>query len=105
MEISRDWATVISHQPSELGMLMIVVKSVSCLGSYKLNITLSNGIAGVFDVSPYLAFGVFSELKNLGYFQQVRVNFCGIEWPNGQDFSADTISHDLTRHPSHHQQI
>jgi len=34
-------------------------------------------------------------LKNVDYFRLVKPAHYGIRWPNGQDFSSDTIIHDL----------
>ncbi len=74
---------------------MLKVLNISQIEPYKLHVVLSNGKKGVFDVAPYLDKGIFVHLQNMAYFQRVRINFCGICWPNGQDFSADTIEHDL----------
>ncbi len=74
---------------------MIKVKRVSYYNDYKLYVELSNGIRGYFDVFPYLDKGIFVQLKNIDYLKMVRVNFCGVSWPRGQDFSADTIEHEL----------
>lgn len=70
---------------------MLSVKSVSYLGNYKIKIHLSNERYGVFDLSPYLEKGIFRQLKDEEYLKQVKPNFVGICWPNGQDFSADTL--------------
>ncbi len=74
---------------------MLTVQNISVIEPYKLCATLSNGVEGVFDVSPYLQKGIFVRLQNFEYFQRVRINFCGICWPDGQDFSADTIEYDI----------
>jgi len=50
-----------------------------------------------FDIAPYLDKGIFTELKKESYFQQARVAFGGIVWPNNQDFSADTIDYELRK--------
>jgi hypothetical protein len=74
---------------------MLTVTQVKPFKDYLLKIELSNGKNGLFDVSPYLDKGVFSELKNRDYFKKVKVFFCGISWPHNQDFSADTIESEL----------
>jgi len=79
---------------------MIKVISVEPMDGHKLRIQLSNGKIGVFDVSPYIDKGVFHELKDPQYFRRVKVAFGGIMWPHEQDFSADTIEHDLDVEPS-----
>ena len=40
---------------------------------------------------PLLDFGVFKELKNKQYFQQVVVNDGTVTWPNEQDICPDTL--------------
>ena len=72
---------------------MLRVSHIEYCNDYKLKATLSNGIEGVFDVAPYLDKGIFTQLKNTDYLKQVKINFAGIYWPNGQDFSADTIEY------------
>ena len=58
---------------------------------YKLKIRFKNDEEKLFDVKPYLNKCIFSELKDRAYFKQVRVAFGTVEWPNGQDFSKDTL--------------
>jgi len=58
--------------------------------NYKLAVTFDNGEKRLFDVTPFLDKGVFSELKDINYFKKVKVAFGAIEWPNEQDFSKDT---------------
>ena len=78
---------------------MIKVTSVEPVEGHKLKIELSNGRIGLFDVSPYLDKGVFSELRDPQYFRRVRVAFGGIMWPHEQDLSADTIECELEAGP------
>jgi len=35
--------------------------------------------------------GIFTQLKEKSYFQQVRVSMGTVEWPKGQDFCPDTL--------------
>lgn len=74
---------------------MIKVKHVSHHNEYKLYVELSNGRCGFFDVSEYLDKGIFHQLSDIEYLKTVKENFAGICWPNGQDFSADTINHEM----------
>ena len=46
-------------------------------------------------MEPYIAKGIFTQLKDVDYLKQVTINFAGICWPNVQDFSADTIEYEL----------
>jgi hypothetical protein len=59
--------------------------------AYTLNIKLDNGKIRVFDVAPFLEKGIFTELKNTGYFKLVKVRGRSVSWPHSQDFCADTI--------------
>lgn len=59
--------------------------------NYKLIVTFDNNEVRIFDVTPCLDKGIFSELKNIDYFRQVKVAFGSVEWPNEQDFSKDTL--------------
>lgn len=72
---------------------MLSVDKIEYAFDYKLKAKLSNGKEGFFDVSGYLEKGIFTQLKNKEYLKQVKTNFAGIYWPNGQDFSADTIEY------------
>ena len=67
------------------------VVTVKPENDYKLEVTFDNGEKRLFDVTRFLDKGVFSELKNIDYFQQVNVAFGAIEWPHEQDFSKDTL--------------
>ncbi len=65
------------------------------LEDYKIKIVTGSGITGTFDVKSYLEGKAFQELKNINYFNLVKSSNYGIEWPNEQDFSSDTIVYDL----------
>ncbi|RCS59901.1 DUF2442 domain-containing protein [Parvibium lacunae] len=67
------------------------VKSVAAIEGYTLSLLFENGEQRLFDVSPYLDKGIFTELKDPEYFKQVRVSFGSVEWPHEQDFSKDTL--------------
>jgi hypothetical protein len=72
---------------------------VEPLDNYRLHVHLSNGKTGVFDVSPYLDKGVFTELRDPQYFRRVRTAFGGVIWPHEQDFSPETIEYELVETP------
>lgn len=42
-------------------------------------------------MSRYIGKGIFKELRDKRYFRKVRIIAGGIEWPNEQDLSVDTI--------------
>ena len=67
------------------------VKQVSPSTNYKLVLKFTNGEKGVFDCSNLLEFGVFRELKNKNYFNQVKVIDGTVVWPHEQDICPDTL--------------
>lgn len=67
------------------------VIDIQILPEYKIKVTLSNGKTGIFDVTPYLDRGVFTELKNYDYFKRAWIEYGTIVWPHEQDFSPETI--------------
>lgn len=71
-----------------------ILKAVP-LGDHKIEILTSSGVTGIFDVKPYLKGSAFKELEDQSYFRLVRPAHQGIMWPNGQDFSSDTIIWDI----------
>jgi hypothetical protein len=71
-----------------------ILKAVP-LDDYRIEIETSGGIAGIFDVKPYLTGGAFRQLQDKSYFSLVRPAHHGISWPHEQDFSSDTIIHDI----------
>ena len=58
-------------------------------------VEMMDGRSGLFDVRPYMQGDFFGALKDEAYFQQVRIFFSGIGWPNGQDLGPDTIDAEL----------
>jgi hypothetical protein len=69
--------------------------SVSPLEGKKVAVVFSDGISGIFDVTPYIRSEFFKRLEDDSYFKQVRLFFSGIGWPDGQDLGPDTIEADL----------
>jgi hypothetical protein len=65
------------------------------LDDYRIEVETSSGVAAIFDVKPYLAGGAFRQLQDKSYFSLVCPAHHGIMWPNEQDFSSDTIIHDI----------
>ena len=51
-------------------------KLVKPLPDYRIYVELENGQKGVFDLKPYLDSGVFRELKDVHYFNQVDFFWC-----------------------------
>jgi hypothetical protein len=73
------------------------VKSVKPLSGYRLEIVFTDGETGVYDCRPLLDFGVFAELRDEAYFQQVRAELGTVSWPHEQDICPDTLYVDSAR--------
>lgn len=69
-------------------MRIVEVKPKS---DYTLQIISDDGRTGIFDVSPYLEFEAFTDLKNKDAFMKIMNGGYFIEWDCGADLSADTI--------------
>ena len=81
--------------------MMKKITRVIPLKNYELELEFDSNEVRVFDVKPYLDRGIFTQLKDIAYFQQVRLFLDSITWPNGQDFDPDHLyleSHDTTPH-------
>lgn len=64
---------------------------VKALKSYKLEIKFEDGKKGIFDVSPYLEFVQFKELKDENIFNTVKIDGLSISWSNGADICPDEL--------------
>jgi hypothetical protein len=67
-----------------------VIKA-SAKKNYKVELLFDNGEERVFDVSPYLNKGIFSELKEPKVFYSVKAIDGTIQWQNEADFCPDTL--------------
>jgi len=56
-----------------------------------LDLRFSDGSLRRFDAKPYLNMGIFTELKDVNYFRNVRVAYGTVQWPNEQDFAPETL--------------
>ncbi|MEE9354879.1 MAG: DUF2442 domain-containing protein [Methylococcaceae bacterium] len=71
--------------------MYLSVKSVRPLAGYKLLIKFENDENKIFDVTPYLEIGKFSELKDISLFNSVSVSFDSIEWANHLDLDPELL--------------
>ena len=71
--------------------MYLSVKNVKPLNGYKLLLEFENNEEKVFDVSPYLDLGKFSELKDVSLFNSVTVSFDTIQWPNHLDLDPELL--------------
>ena len=83
------------------------VKTVKPLQGYRIYVEIEDGRKGIFDLNPYLDHGVFRELRDIHYFNQVGILFGAVTWPNDQDIAPETLLAemtpvDLTPGESHH---
>ena len=67
------------------------VEKVQPNPDFTLTLTFDNGETKIFDVKPYLDFGVFKSLKNHNNFYAVSPFMGTIHWKDGQDFCPDTL--------------
>ena len=67
------------------------VKFVKPLPDYYIYVEIENGNKGIFDLKPYLNLGVFRELQDMHYFNQVHILFGAVTWPNEQDIAPETL--------------
>lgn len=67
------------------------VKIVKPLSDYLIYVEVADGRKGVFDLKPYLNHGVFSELRDVHYFNQVGILFGAATWPHEQDIAPETL--------------
>lgn len=67
------------------------VTKVEAKSDFILSVCFEDGKEGLFDLKPYLDFGVFKELKNQNYFQQVGIEYGAVTWPHGQDIAPETL--------------
>ncbi len=71
------------------------VKVVKPGPDYKIYVETEDGRKGVFDMSPYLERGVFRELRDINYFNQVGILFGAVTWPNEQDIAPETLAEEM----------
>ena len=58
---------------------------------FSLELKFNDNSISKFDARPYLDVGVFTELKDIGYFKQVIIAFGTLQWPHEQDISPETL--------------
>ena len=67
------------------------VTAVQPQPDYKLKLTFTNGEVRLFDVKPYLATGIFQELRDAQMSNTVRTVLGSIQWKNQADLCPDTL--------------
>jgi hypothetical protein len=64
---------------------------VVSMANYEVLLTYENNEKRIFNLTPYLNTGLFSELKNEDVFQSVKISFDTIEWVNGIDIDPEEL--------------
>jgi Protein of unknown function (DUF2442) len=68
------------------------VVSVKALPGWKLEVAFSDGTRGTVELRDRLFGKIFEPLKDVDFFNQVRVDeFGAICWPNGADLAPDAL--------------
>lgn len=67
------------------------IKELHPQPNWVLRIVAEDGRVGDFDVSPYLGYEAFKELRDQNEFMKVSNGGYFVEWESGADLSADTI--------------
>jgi hypothetical protein len=71
------------------------VKTVKPLPDFRIYVEIEDGRKGVFNLQPYLERGVFRELKDVHYFNQVGILFGAVTWPHEQDIAPETLIEEM----------
>jgi hypothetical protein len=71
--------------------MMLTVQKAVARPDYQVELLFDNGEKRLFDMTPYLGFGVFAELKARKLFETVRVSFDAVEWENGADLCPEVL--------------
>lgn len=72
-------------------MLQPNVISVAPTQDYKVILRFENGEKRIFDVTPYISGDWFGKLKDIKYFNTVRVVGRTVEWVGGQDIAPHEL--------------
>lgn len=101
IELHRDelmadwnWLLMVSHHTKLLRCEVSMywdVKSVKPLPDYQIYVEIDDGRKSIFDLKPYLDHGVFRELRDVNYFNQVGILFGAVTWPHEQDIAPETL--------------
>ena len=67
------------------------VSTVNPTDDYKLELEFDDGQRRVYDCTYLLDFGVFRELRDVGYFKKAETLDGTVMWPHEQDICPDTL--------------
>ena len=64
---------------------------VETLPNYELLLTFDNKVKKIKDMKPYLEKGVFKKLKDINFFNSVKMKYGTISWGEDIDMCADSL--------------
>ena len=70
---------------------MKTIVKVKPLEDYKLLLVFDNGEERIKDMKPYLERGVFKELKDISFFNSVKILYGAISWDGRIELCADSL--------------
>lgn len=70
---------------------MRTISKVKVLNDYKLELTFDNNVVKIKDMKPNLNKGVFKKLKNVDFFNSVKVISGTISWNDDIDLCPDYL--------------
>ena len=70
---------------------MHFVRKINYIDGYKISLTFDDKKTKIVDIEPYLDKGIFLTLRDLDYFNLVKVKYDTIVWPNEADFCPDVL--------------
>ena len=77
------------------------IKTLEPLPDHKLEVELTNGRRGMFDLRPHLHLPALAALRQPAYFNQVSVFYGAATWPGGEDIAPATLAAELQApHPA-----
>ena len=81
------------------------IQTVKPLSDYRIYVEIKDGRKGIFDLKPYLDNGVFRELRDVRYFNQVSILLGAVTWPHEQDIAPETLLAEMVPLDPNHAQI
>jgi hypothetical protein len=67
------------------------VVDLESLPGYRLRLLFSSREVRIFDVSPYLDWGIFQRLRDEAVFREAYIEAGSVEWPAGVGLHHDTL--------------
>lgn len=80
-------------------------QTVKPLPEYRIYVEIRDGRKGIFDLKPYLDRGVFRELRDVHYFNQVGIVLGAVTWPHEQDIAPETLLAEMVLLDQDHSEI